>query len=530
MSPPFVDTDDVWTYIQANIVHTVFRGETQRFLDKTAFDNITLERTIRLVIEDDDLLYLNAGELDTLVEQVAQKGKKLFATCVQGNIPMTCLKLLLENGLTDADMPLTKDHCPGPSPKRSFVSSFIPNQALFNTAYFKLDDFQDLKGLTKPIDYDENKMIGKGGFGSVYRVSIHPGHCSFTDGNHKQEFAMKVTPQQGTRELPYHQAMADLSHPQLVKCLTSFTFASQYYMIYEKASNNLEEFMQAHKDASALSFLSPKDLAQQCAGIVGAISVIHNVRSDSGPSRLDVPKLGSQKSGYLHDIKTDNILVFIYGKQPWFRLSDFSCARVVDFVASVSGLHRQSWQTTNKASTPVFRAPEFTTEGKTSRPYDIWSLGCVLLEVLVWYLEGYEALTSFRTSRRRLVKPDGIEDEGFYYTDGSGSNTKAHLRKQVTDRLKSVTQLCNGSLRIVADAIHEMLEIDRKKRPTAEQLVNRFKVVGHPSLPLSQLSSTNASNGSQNRARIPPSLAHSSESDPNFGTMFNINVQHPTDE
>jgi len=181
MSASFRDTEDVFAYMQLNLVQATFRGEPQRFLKKSAFDIITTKQNIRLVIDEEESLYLNEEELDTLVDQVARKGKRLFATCVQGSIPMTCLKLLLEKGLTDADMPLAKDHCPGTSPKRNFVSSFIPNQALFNTAYFELDGYQDLKGLTKPIEHDENKLIGRGAFGSVYEVHVHPGYSSFAD-------------------------------------------------------------------------------------------------------------------------------------------------------------------------------------------------------------------------------------------------------------------------------------------------------------------------------------------------------------
>ena len=179
MSPKFTNTEDVFTYIQNNITQTTFRGEKQRFLKKTAFDEITSKQTIRLVAEEDETLFMNDEQLDKFVNQVARDGKRMFATCVQGILPMTCLQLLLESGLTDANMPLTKEDYPGKQPKRNFVSSFIPNQALFNTAYFHLDAFQDLTGLTKPIDYEKSKLIGKGAFGAVYNIQIHAEHRSF---------------------------------------------------------------------------------------------------------------------------------------------------------------------------------------------------------------------------------------------------------------------------------------------------------------------------------------------------------------
>lgn len=177
--PKFMDTDDVFTYIQRNLVQTTFRGEQQRFLRKLAFDEITTKQTIHLVAAEDEALFLDEDDLGQFVGRVARDGKRLFATCVQGSLPMTCLQLLLESGLTDASMPLTEEDFPGRKFKRSFVGSFLPNQALFNTAYFHLDSIQDLSGLTKPIDHDETKMIGKGAFGAVYTVKIHVEHRSF---------------------------------------------------------------------------------------------------------------------------------------------------------------------------------------------------------------------------------------------------------------------------------------------------------------------------------------------------------------
>ncbi|KAH6639406.1 kinase-like domain-containing protein [Boeremia exigua] len=529
MRVQFEDTEDVFKYIQENVVQTVFRGEPQRFLRKAALDEVTSKETILLVTSDDEDVFLDEDGLERFADQVVKFGRQMFATCVQGSLPMTCLQLLLENGLTDTDMPLTEDNFPGSKKtKRRFVGSFIPNQALFSTAYFHLDSFQDLTGLTKPIDHDESTLIGKGAFGAVYTVQIHEEHRAFASGNTKDEFAMKVTQQKGTRELPYHQAMASLSHPHLVKCHASFTFASYYHMIFEKADGNLEELMQTHRDAPILRSLTPDYLAQQLAGTINAVSVIHTqLPPDDGASQLGVPKLDIQKSGYLHDIKPDNILVFRYRQAVWFRLADFSCAKVVDYVASVSGLHRQSWKSTGKSGTPIYRPPESTTEGKTSRPYDIWSLGCVLIEALVWYTEGYAALDTFRTSRTRMVKPRGIEDQGFYYIDENG---KGHLREQVVDRLKTIPLRCEGHLRTIANVIPQMLEINPRDRPTAEQLVNRLKVIDQPSSPPNLLTSASTVDLSHTRTNQSASPTYISDSDSDFGPVIKIQVQHPTNE
>lgn len=123
---------------------------------------------------------MDEKSLDEFVDRIFKNGKRLFATCIQGSLPMTCLKLLLENGVTDSNMPLSEEDFPGKKLKRHFVGSFLPNQTLFNVAFFELDEVQDLTGLTKPIVYDENRLIGKGAFGAVYTIQILNEHRSFT--------------------------------------------------------------------------------------------------------------------------------------------------------------------------------------------------------------------------------------------------------------------------------------------------------------------------------------------------------------
>ncbi|KAF2623989.1 kinase-like protein [Macroventuria anomochaeta] len=532
-SPIFADTYQVFTYIQHNLSETVFRGERQKFLPKSALDNVTKKDTIKLVASEDESLFLEEKDLDEFVEHVGRDGPRLFATCVRADLPMSCVLLLLNKGFTDADMPLSEDDCPGPRLRKRFVSSFVPNQSLFNTAYFDLDTIQILDNLTKPIAFDESKSLGKGAFGTVFTIEIHPEHRSFPSGNRKDEFAMKVTDYEGTRELPYHRAMASLSHVHLLKCLTSFIFSSKYHMIYEKADCNLEEFMAKHQNASGVRSLRAQDLAQQLSGIVGALSVIHNQSPpDEDANRLGIPQQESQKSGYIHDIKTDNLLLFKYiqdGKDIyWFRLSDFSCAKVVEFVATVSGLHRQSWQSTSKSGTPIYRAPESMTQGKTSRPYDLWSLGCVFLEVLVWFIEGYKALEDFREQRFRSVKPNGIEDHGFYYTDEVGPNPRVQLRQPVIQRISAITRRCDGHLQVIAKVIPQMLEIEPKKRITAEQLLKRLRIVGEAApLPI-QVASTRTFDLTplKDSLSLPPTYVSDSDSD--FGGV--VKVQRPTDE
>jgi serine/threonine protein kinase len=53
------------------------------------------------------------------------------------------------------------------------------------------------------------------------------------------------------------------------------------------------------------------------------------------------------------------------------------------------------------ANTPTYRPPECEIEGSiVSRAFDIWSLGCVFLEFITWYLGGWSYLQTFVRHRK----------------------------------------------------------------------------------------------------------------------------------
>jgi serine/threonine protein kinase len=479
--------DDVLDYMDKHMASTIFREQKQIFLLQAALDAITTETVIRNLVSQDNELDLEQHAQEEFVQEVFAKGRKMFATCIFSAMSLTCVQALFDDGLTDTRFPFEEDECPGLKSNRKFRTTFLVNQSRFHTAYFKPDsEHQWDNRITKPIDFNEGLVLGAGTFGFVYEIWIHPGQRSFKSGNDNQSsFAMKVTRQQGTREVSFHRAMASIPpHPHLLRCLASFTFSSNYHMVYEKANSDVEKFMEQNSDAQGLRIMEPKDLAQQLYGLASALSAIHNngqTSSIQSTSLLSVPVIGPERAGYIHDIKPENILVFLYeqngSKKHWFRLSDFSCAKVNDIQSSISGKSRNSWKTVSKSGTPVYRAPEATgKEGRTSRPYDLWSLGCVYLEILVWYLEGYQSLRRFRETRECHVVPEGREDEGFYFKPAV--EAAFELRKVVVDKIESVKSQCEGPLRDIANVIPDLLRIDPRCRPTAEKLVIDLKHVG----------------------------------------------------
>jgi len=127
-----------------------------------------------------------------------------------------------------------------------------------------------------------------------------------------------------------------------------------------------------------------KDIFIQLRGMADALQKLHNFKSGKH---------------YRHgDIKPENILVF-----PRENNSQTGVLKISDLGSAKhhSVATRLRERTAGKAfATMVYQAPEaiIKKSSASSRLYDIWSLGGVVLEFMVWLLYGYEELKKFNES------------------------------------------------------------------------------------------------------------------------------------
>lgn len=305
--------------------------------------------------------------------------------------------------------------------------------------------------------------------------------CEFSKDRKGHSFAMKVVKLErtGRREMDFVDATKHIVHEYYARCFASWTIGHKYYMIYDLADCNLKEFMQNHPEGMHHSCLTSSWLIQQMCGIAGALNEVHTVKpgqniqrsNDVASGGLGVPQTqGKNKAGYLHDIRPENILVF-KRKNNGFRLCDWSCAKVKDFMAVISGADPASRKTTTGGKI-TYKPPESHSKGETGRPYDLWSLGCVFLELLVWFWEGLEALDEFRTNRLGKVDLDaGFEDDKFYCVIPGGEKG---LRISVQHKIDELSTVLDEDLKKVLEIIPDLLKINQQDRLKAEGLVERF--------------------------------------------------------
>lgn len=202
-------------------------------------------------------------------------------------------------------------------------------------------------------------------------------------------------------------------------------------MIFPWAHCDLDNYWQKinpKPDLNDVGFL--RWVSEQCVGLMEAVSVIHN------PSHLTTDK----RYGRHGDIKAENIL--------WYRTGTPDSKGRGIFVISDLGLTAINSQKSrsmqpNKglSTTPSYRPPECDIDGgKISRAFDIWTLGCLYLELLCWLLTGYEGKAAFDLER---ITPFiyGSSNDIFFDVErlASGGQEEARFVFRVKDVVSKVS-------------------------------------------------------------------------------------------
>lgn len=239
-------------------------------------------------------------------------------------------------------------------------------------------------------------------------------------------------------------------------------------MLFPLAQCNLRQYMRW------IQFGAPTEkhiiwLIQQFRGLAEALKGMHDLSGagtlQSAPDLATRPR-GERRGGYHHDLKPENIL--FYKATGNFEISDFGSGKVQTYRSG-------SYNTSSPQGTPSYEPPEAAGTGGTSRPYDMWSLGCVFLELLVWAVLGFQHVEEFRKQREDRRYPgsprDIQSDDAFWQMLQNGD---VILRKPVEEYIKNlkevVLQQWKQPFKEILDLVIKMLDTAKETRIPALDL------------------------------------------------------------
>ncbi|KAI1778972.1 heterokaryon incompatibility protein [Hypoxylon cercidicola] len=275
-----------------------------------------------------------------------------------------------------------------------------------NKFHFNFDDQRILPYL--PPDKDETDPEPAAGFFSeVRKVEIYEAHLDTKkkDTNTKGiPVAIKKAKHGGIYAKYFDKEASNLykltkyrsSH--LIKPIAAYRQREERCLVFLWADGgNLQEYWKNHEDQRE-EVDSLRWLLGQLEGICDAVKELHDNNTRHG------------------DLKPQNILWFKDGNHGDLQIADLGLTTFHEEERHT--LERKGEKTRTPPGTSRYEPPETHEKQRTdehtdeitggelfdtrSRQYDIWSLGCVLLESLLWLIYGYQDVQKFQTSTRRF--------------------------------------------------------------------------------------------------------------------------------
>ncbi|KAH8894401.1 kinase-like protein [Thozetella sp. PMI_491] len=277
-----------------------------------------------------------------------------------------------------------------------------------------------------------------GGFSDVRKVKIHQAHCNLNQETNSF-YAVKILRPRGHNSMPLDEATSlkrfvDNGHENLIKLLLTFQLGDQIHLVFPWADGNLMnlwEDIYPDVNDTPRDYQLAKWIAREVRGIADGLKMIHNsvvCKDNKQGLREDHDKIFGRHG----DIKPENIL--------WFRdMGDKTASsyptgvlKISDF--GLSEFHSQdSIQVTASSvgRTDTYRAPECDTWEKISPAYDMWSLGCVLLQLVSWYMRGWAGIDDFARERVKDSTEEPAPMDTFYNIGRLRSEIRAQGRSWV---------------------------------------------------------------------------------------------------
>ncbi|KAI3329087.1 hypothetical protein HD806DRAFT_481656 [Xylariaceae sp. AK1471] len=409
----------------------------QRFLPEDQLKKMLSPATIELFLSSNsctpsyELLYQDG-------RKIAENYLKVFAILVLIS-KAASIKEFVNAGCTDACLPLsvvsTNDTV---TLQSSFSLQATLNSLSWPASVFRRFEIVQWSFLAPTITIHPNLHVGQcqrfnkelilpfiwadrfksSGFSKVYRVKIHESHLDWLQPKELESprFAIKElhTNRKDVfeREVEALSLMGRCKHPHIVRLQAAFQHQDKYYLIFPWAEGDLARFWSLNPDP-APTLTTFQWMVKQMQGIAHALSVIHNLEPREQPNNRYYGRHG--------DLKPENILWFQDSKDtPKLQLCDFGLANFY------STQDEAFVQASKAAYTHTYRPPECDmSSGTISQSSDIWSLGCIFLESIIWVLCSARALKKFKDDRYERTE-DGIDYYSFFQTqpsNGMGNHT-----------------------------------------------------------------------------------------------------------
>ncbi|KAK2746243.1 tol-like protein [Colletotrichum kahawae] len=299
--------------------------------------------------------------------------------------------------------------------RSEMIEHFSPAQWRFLALVIRSGTFQYYIQPGEILPFTQVEKPKEGAFGKVYRVKIHQSH---TDYPFDEEFQTSGGVSQAALEAAWLaevgilRMVKRLRNPHLIECLAVLERGPDRYLLFPWADGGSLRDYWENTPCQIPTHSLVKEALVQLQGIGDALRGLHyfGIDDNSEEQPDDLPgvhtediadeynSVGAEISIRHGDLKPENLLWFTEHGQN----DDVArCLKIADMGLAkrhVVGTQDRSRLTTTTYGTILYEPPEaepaFGPQPR-SRLYDMWSMGCIITEWIIWLLYGNTELQRF---------------------------------------------------------------------------------------------------------------------------------------
>lgn len=253
--------------------------------------------------------------------------------------------------------------------------------------------------------------------------------------------------------------MRTLNHDHLIKAVAAYQKGDARCFIFPWADGgNLRELWS--RDATVLDRNLLGWALAQMKGLAGAVLALHRKGTRHG------------------DLKPENILRFFRNAA---KGTSEAMGTLVIADVGLAKFHpdytrERNADTTTRFGSRMYEPPDVMTTKPTSRRYDVWSLGCVYLEFVIWLVHGYGGPSGLHRLREELVKDDNVER--FWRNDIVGGEPRVHpvATEWMDEKLRNVLP-AGCPLRDLVDLVQSKLLITVHDRAYSKDVFKEITAI-----------------------------------------------------
>lgn len=402
---------------------------------------------------------------------------------------------LLKDSVMDSRLPFSVETLEAIFSSKRLAIRFENRQWEVTSPYFRSEKNQRIFPENIVLPFTHQEVIREGGFGQIWKVRLPSRHHGFelprTGPSSSNRLLAKGSAEdnQGVPEAWVHVVrkiikqedgpppsttdprfkneerilalLRCLRHRNMVQLLASFTIQKraidgirpEHNLLFPLAETDLWSIMRTNQDEALHKYFPSKtSIFQELYGLSSAIEALHDYFS----GRYNLALIGCH-----YDLNPRNILVS-NGK---LLLTDFGLSRLRSVSTSKSIFAAGKGDYLAPECEPI--EDDNFTKGIVSRPSDIWSFGCVLLEILVCMHLGARTVDIFHKQRKAKVL--GCFTAYQFHKFGQ-------RHPVVHERLDMLRHESPPSHCTILDTVASILQIDPTLRPKAADVTVQLYV------------------------------------------------------